>query len=60
MDEAFSLFDDGFGVKKSRDMRTEKSALQKQLNEVEAPVDVAIQTAKADGALLVEDKSQTV
>jgi SP family myo-inositol transporter-like MFS transporter 13 len=32
VDEAFTLFNDGFGVKKSKDMRREKTEMQKTYN----------------------------
>jgi SP family myo-inositol transporter-like MFS transporter 13 len=32
VDEAFTLFDDGFGVKKSKEMRREKIEMQKNYN----------------------------
>jgi MFS transporter, SP family, solute carrier family 2 (myo-inositol transporter), member 13 len=32
VDEAFTLFDDGFGVKKSKKMRREKIEMQKNYN----------------------------
>lgn len=32
VDEAFTLFQDGFGVKESKEMRREKLALQKEYN----------------------------
>lgn len=60
MDEAFSLFNDGFGVKKSKDMRKEKLELQKQLNEVETPVGFSVEPAKAVDTLFVEDRSNGV
>lgn len=60
MDEAFSLFNDGFGVKKSKEMRKEKLAFQKQLNEVETPVSTSEQTAKAANTIFVEDRSKGI
>lgn len=36
MDEAFSLFDEGWGVQKSKQMRREKKEARQRLNTVEA------------------------
>lgn len=60
MDEAFSLFNDNFGVKKSKEMRKQKLALQKQLNEVETPVSISVQTGKEANTILVEDRSKGI
>jgi SP family myo-inositol transporter-like MFS transporter 13 len=47
VDEAFSLFDDGWGVKKSIQMRKEKKEARKRFNE------------NGSGAVGYETKAQT-
>ena len=61
VDEAFSLFEDDFGVKKSKQMRKEKIALQKNLNETGTttgggvPPSQVVEMTKEDVMLHVED-----
>ena len=63
VDEAFSLFNEGFGVKKSKEMRKEKLALQKTLKETNAtgtPLSQVFETTKDDGAQHIEIQSLRV
>jgi hypothetical protein len=60
IDEAFSLFEDDFGVKKSKQMRKEKIELQKTLNETGTTSTLprqVVEKTKDDVMLHVEDHS---
>jgi hypothetical protein len=60
IEEAFSLFEDDFGVKKSKQMRKEKIELQKTLNETGttgALPSQVVEKTKDDVMLHVEDHS---
>ena len=63
IDEAFSLFADDFGVKKSKQMRKEKLELQKNLKENGATGIVpsqVIEATKEDVMLHVEGKKSNL
>jgi SP family myo-inositol transporter-like MFS transporter 13 len=60
IDEAFSLFEDDFGVKNSKQMRKEKIELQKTLNETGTTSTLpsqVVEKTKDDVMLHVEDHS---
>jgi SP family myo-inositol transporter-like MFS transporter 13 len=58
IDEAFSLFEENFGVQKSKQMRKEKAELQKQLREEGMPQGQVVEIAKESGAYHLEDISK--
>jgi MFS transporter, SP family, solute carrier family 2 (myo-inositol transporter), member 13 len=58
VDEAFTLFDDGFGVKKSKQMRREKIEMQKNYN-AEGVHWIETEVTEKDKAFHVESVTPT-
>lgn len=59
VDEAFSLFEDDFGVKKSKQMRKEKEGMQREMRQEGALVNEyqVVEIVKEHGAVHLENLS---